>query len=90
MTPSATQLDINLYSDEFDDTEITAGKFFYGTSKTSLIHSIAADFIPGMLKASKAIPGLSAGVKYFIQFRPDTGENCEGAYSGIYHGTPTA
>lgn len=79
-----------IYSDQIDGSAITAGKFYYGTSRTALINSIDATITEGIHQASKEISGLSAGIKYFWQFRPDTGQDCEGAYSGIYHGTPTA
>jgi len=88
--PGSLLLHPVIVSDEINATDITAGKFFYGTSKTALINSIAATITSGIHQASKEISGLTAGVKYYWQFRPDTGENCEGANSGIYHGTPTA
>lgn len=78
-----------VYSDEIDETNITAGTFYYGTSKTALLQTQAATITPGVNQASHEISGLTTGVKYYWQFRPDEGENCEGANSGIYHGTPT-
>lgn len=64
-----------------------AGTFFYGTSKTALINSIAA-IIAGS-SISVTIPGLTTGQKYYVQFRPDTGDPAEGARSGIYYAVPT-
>lgn len=88
--PGSELLHPAIYSDEIDGTDITAGKFFYGASKTALVNSIAATITAGIHEAAEEISGLTAGVKYFWQFRPDTGENCEGAWSGIYYGVPTA
>lgn len=88
--PGSELLHPVIVTDEIDGTKITAGKFFYGRSKTALINSVEATITAGIHQASKEISGLSAGVKYFWQFRPDAGEDCVGAYSGIYHGTPTA
>ena len=65
----------------------TAGKFYYGTSKTALIRSIAATIAGSSI--SKTIPALTAGVKYYVQFRADAGDPAEGSYSGIYYGVPT-
>jgi len=65
----------------------TAGKFYYGTSKTALIHSIAATIAGSSI--SKTIPALTAGTKYFVQFRPNAADPAEGSYSGIYYGVPT-
>jgi len=65
----------------------TAGKFYYGTSKTALINSIAATIAGSSI--SKTIPALTAGVKYFVQFRADVADPAEGARSGIYYATPT-
>lgn len=65
----------------------TGGDIFYGTSKTALIHSIAAT--PAQIQAGMAIPGLTAGVKYYFQYRPDTPAGVIGSNSGIYYGYPT-
>lgn len=66
----------------------TAGKFYFGTSKTALIHQQAAAVAAGAsasLVASDCSAFLTAGIKYFWQFRPDVGEVCEDSLSGIYH-----
>lgn len=89
-TPGSSQLAVEIYSDEIDATNITAGTFFYGTSPTALINQQAATISSGDLKAYATLASLTAGVKYYWQFRVDTGENCEGARSGIYYGTPTS
>lgn len=83
-TPGVDSLVMQLYAhyDPPDD-----GHFFYGTSKTALIHSIAA-IIAGT-SISVTIPDLVTGVKYFVQFRADAGDDAEGSESGIYYGVPT-
>jgi len=78
----------------YDDgvTQVADGKFYLGTSKTNLIHAKTATIVAGV-SASFAPPDgydfLTAGVKYYWQFRPDTADPCEGANSGIYHAVAT-
>ncbi len=70
-----------------ESSAITDGKLWYGTSRTALIHSVEAamaDLLTGV-----AIPGLTKGVKYFVQFRSHTPDTFDGNRSGIYYGTPT-
>jgi len=67
---------------------MTDGKLHYGTSKSALINSI--DCTIPELSAGKEISGLTAGVKYFVQYRPDTPVDFIGSNSGIYYGVPTA
>lgn len=66
----------------------TAGKFFFGTSKTALIHpktAVVAAGASASLVAEDCTAIFTAGIKYFWQFKPDAGEVCEGALSGIYY-----
>ena len=66
---------------------LASGKFYLGTTKTALINVKAATLVPDQSVSLPAFGGydnLTAGVKYFWQFRPDTGDPCEGADSGIY------
>lgn len=79
-TPGASQIGVQMYAHL---QAPTAGKIYYGTSKTALINSIAATIAGSSI--SKTIPGLTTGVKYYFQFRPDTGDPAEGTYSGIYY-----
>lgn len=83
-TPGVDSLVMQMYA-HYDAP--TAGKFYYGTSKTALINS--EDAIVAGSSISKTISGLTTGVKYFVQFRPDVGDPAEGCNSGIYYGTPT-
>lgn len=87
-TPLVDSLGVGVYSDEIDGVDITAATFFYGTSKTALINSIAAAIDAPNNYANVVIPGLTTGVKYYWQLRVDVGENCEGCRSGIYYGYP--
>lgn len=64
----------------------TAGKFFYGTSKTALINSVASTPVGGSNAAE--ISGLVTGVKYFWQFVPSLPGTILGTKSGIYYGVP--
>ena len=73
-------------------TQIANAKFYLGTSKTNLIHSEVANVIVGggaNLTAGNGFSGLTAGVKYFWQIRPDTDDPCEGSDSGIYSAVAT-
>ncbi|GAI68041.1 unnamed protein product, partial [marine sediment metagenome] len=62
------------------------GKFWYGPSKTALIHSIASTPVGGSNAAE--ISELVTGTKYFIQFRPTEPTTILGTRSGIYYGVP--
>jgi len=77
-----------LYFYEETPSDLAAGHFFFGTSKTNLIHSEPADTNPGSyvyINAADLSAFLTAGIKYYMQFRPDSGDPCEGADSGIYN-----
>lgn len=84
---TANSLDLILYLNEETSSDLVAGKFYFGTSKTALIHSATATVVAGASVAlvnEDASAFLTAGVKYFWQFRPDAGDPCVGAKSGIY------
>ena len=73
-------------------SQLAAGKFWLGTTKTNLIHSevaavVAGDFVS--LTGGNGFSGLTDGVKYYWQFRPDAGDPCAGANSGIYYAVAT-
>lgn len=82
----ALHLDINLYSDWIMAGKITAGDFYYGTSKTSLIHKKAATITVATNKAYVDLTNLAAATKYYIQFRPTAGALYLESWSGIYYG----
>lgn len=73
------QIDAELWANE---ATIAAGKFFYGLTKTAMLNSVAATVAAKSCTAT--LPSLTAGTKYFIQFRADAADPCEGAESGIY------
>lgn len=78
----------HLYLNEETGSTLTHGKFYFGTSKTNLINSedaevTAADNVKIVAVDLSAF--LTAGKKYYVQFRPDADKPCEGADSGIYH-----
>ncbi|MBA7535020.1 hypothetical protein ES705_27270 [subsurface metagenome] len=69
--------------------QVADGKFYLGTSKTNLVHSIVARIDPGVacdVVNGSGFTGLTAGVKYYWQFRPDAADPCELSVSGIYYG----
>ena len=72
--------------------QVAAGKFFLGVTKTSMISSIAANVTAGdnvTIAPASGFSGLTAGKKYYWQFRPDAADPCEGSDSGIYHEVAT-
>lgn len=76
------------YLNEKTASQLAAGKFYFGTSKTALVHAVAATVTPGVsvaLTAEDISAFAVAGQKYFLQFRPDAADPCEGALSGIYY-----
>ena len=85
LTPGASQLGVSLYLWE---ATCVAGKFYYGTSKSALINSEEA--VIATQEATATIAGLTPGVKYYVQFRPDPADPAESARSGIYYARPTA
>ncbi|MBA7698091.1 hypothetical protein ES703_106766 [subsurface metagenome] len=70
------------------EVSISDGLLVYGTSKSALINSLACTFAE--LNAGKDIPALTAGVKYFVQFKPTLPVLQVGSNSGIFYGVPTA
>lgn len=86
MTPGANQIGFRMWIDP-EGAAITNGNIHYGTSKTALIHTIATT--PAQMEATKTIPGLTTGVKYYMQFRATLPVGYVGATSGIYYATPT-
>lgn len=83
-----TAFNVNLFINEETASHLAAGKFYFGTSKTNLINSQAATVNAGASVEINAVDlsaFLTAGTKYYMQFRPDSGDPCEGADSGIYN-----
>jgi hypothetical protein len=75
------------YLNEAKPTSLLAGTFYFGTSKTALIHSAAATPVSGVsvaLVAEDISDWAVEGEKYYMQFRPDEEDPCEGAVSGIF------
>lgn len=83
----AAVMSINLFLNEETGSDLANGKFYFGTSKTNLINSTVADIIAGVAAQIIGVDlsaFLTAGTKYYMQFRPDVADPCEGADSGIY------
>lgn len=81
-----------IYINDDGVTQIAAGTFYLGTSKTNLIHSVPGTIDAGVradIPDTDGFSGLTAGIKYYWQFRADSGDPCEGADSGIYYATAT-
>jgi len=84
---AAAAFEFHLYLYEETPSDLAAGKFYFGTSKTNLIHSEACDINPGSyvyINVVDLTAFLTVGTKYYVQFRPDSGDPCVGADSGIY------
>jgi hypothetical protein len=85
--PTATTIDLIMYINEKTAAQLAAGKFYFGTSKTSLIYSTAATVVASTsvaLANADLHAFITAGEKYYVQFKPDAGDPCVGAVSGIY------
>lgn len=81
-----------IYFTEETLNTMLAGTFYLGTTKTNMISSVAGVINAGIgadIGAGNGFDGLTAGRKYYWQFRPDAGDGCEGANSGIYFGYAT-
>ena len=84
---TVTTIQLGVYLNEETGSDLADGKFFFGRSKTNLIHSTVATIVAGAeanIAAADLSAFLTAGVKYYWQFRPDVADPCEGAESGIY------
>ncbi len=86
ITPGAGQLAVSLDWTKEGANDITAGNFYYGTSPSALIY-VEAAAVAASLTAT--ITGLTAGVKYYVQFRPTAHADFVGTRSGIYYDRPT-
>lgn len=85
-TPAAASLDVEVSWTKQGANDITAGNFHYGTSPSALIYTEPA-VVAATLTATLA--GLTAGVKYYWQFRATVHADFVGTRSGIYYGRPT-
>jgi len=84
---TANSIDLIIYLSEETPSDLAAGKFYFGDTPTSLIHAKAGTLNAGVdmdLIAEDCSAFLTAGIRYYVQFRPDAADPCEGAYSGIY------
>lgn len=89
-TVNATRNIVNLYAGINEETpsDLAAGKFYLGKTKTNLVHAYTANLNAGVSVSllNENITGwTSVGDKIYWQYRPDSGDDCEGANSGIYH-----
>lgn len=80
---AAGEIDVDLLFTEEGANTVSAGTWFYGTSPTALIYSVAATIGAG--RATDTLTGLTTGQKYYIQFRPTAHADFVGTKSGIYH-----
>lgn len=83
VTPGTDMLTVEIWSLGIPPT---AGKFWYGPSKTALIHSVPSTPVGGSNAAE--ISELVTGTKYYLQFRPTEPAPILGTRSGIYYGVP--
>jgi len=85
---TVASFDMSLQLEEETGSDLAAGKFYFGISKTNLIHAVTANVTAGVnvnLAAEDISAWATAGIKYFVQFRPDVGDPSVGADSGIYY-----
>lgn len=85
--PNPASFSCILYLNEAEASSLAAGTFYFGTSKTALIHSAVATVVAGVsvaLIAEDLSDWAVDGAKYYMQFKPDVADDCEGANSGIF------
>lgn len=85
--PTPDSISLIMYLNEKTASTLAAGKFYFGDTPSSLINSKAATVVAGVsvaLTTADCSAFLTTGVRAYVQFRPDAGDGCEGAYSGIY------
>ncbi|MBA7574179.1 hypothetical protein ES708_15981 [subsurface metagenome] len=90
VVPTTTQLVFTVFSDAIDTAMITAGTFFYGTTKTTLLESQAAVVTVLDHEAVGTLTGLTNGTRYWAQFRPSADPDWVGSDGPIYSGVPAA
>ena len=79
--PATTQITLEMYNQQ---RPIETGFMHVGTSKTSMPTKVAANGVAG--KHEGVFTGLTKGVKYYFQFRPDkVVDDINVMRSGIYH-----
>ncbi|MBA7645928.1 hypothetical protein ES703_53688 [subsurface metagenome] len=85
--PTTTAITVEVTLNPETGGSPAVGKFYFGRSKTNLVNAVAAVVGAGVtayLSAVDCSAFLTAGIKYFWQFRPDSGDDSVGADSGIY------
>jgi len=83
----ATGAKMRIETNEETVPTLAAGKFYLGTTRTALILSQTGEVVAGNaveINVGTGFTTLTAGIKYYWQFRPDALDGCEGADSGIY------
>jgi len=83
-TPGAGSLAVSIWALGDD---ITAGRFYWGTTKACTSGWVASADAAG--NHTGTIPSLTAGVKYYWQFQATAPASYVGVKSGVYYGTPT-
>lgn len=86
--PGALKLTLRITQIQTTGAVVTDGDIYWGTSKTALVNILACT--RAELVAGKDVPGLTAGVKYFLQYRANVPAIYAGSRTGIYYGVPTA
>lgn len=84
---TANSIDLAMDIEEETGSQLAAGKFYFGSTPTNLIHTAVATVTAGddvALTNEDCSAFLTAGTRYYVQFRPDSGDPSEGSYSGIY------
>lgn len=84
---TVTSINLTLWINEETPDDLNAGKFYFGSSPTNLIYSEVATLSSGdnvQIFNVDLSAFLTAGRKYYYQFRPDAGDPCVLADSGIY------
>ncbi|MBA7577509.1 hypothetical protein ES708_19362 [subsurface metagenome] len=83
VTPGTDELKVEIWNLGIAPTQ---GKFWYGTSRTAMVHSVGSSHVGASSAAT--ISNLVTGTKYFVQFKPTLPATILGTRSGIYYGVP--
>lgn len=78
---------ITLHLAEETSEDLADGKFYFGRTPTAMLESATATVTSGdkvELADEDLSSWMTSGNKYYVQFRPDDGDPCEGCVSGIY------
>lgn len=85
--PTVAAFDMIMTLEEAAGITLAAATFFFGSTPSNLIHQHAATVTPNTsvaIVAGDLSAFLTAGLRYYVQCRPNTADPAQGCNSGIY------